>query len=493
MNAPATIGANIVPRATIRDICGRRQKALDLFDAAHGQLVNASGALDAAKLAYACIDPRHSPSTASPESSYTYSTRRETDHFLDGLQVPPLEAFRAEARKMVDRRMWATIVEMTDLERLMDKEAKDQLRDQLLADVPEATEENVVATLQDFAANAGRIWRRGIANCFSRLDRRFRSHDGWKIGSRVILSHMFDGFGHWNYHRNHRDTLYDIDRVFCLLDGRESPHLLGGIAQVVEESRKSGGWGGRQSECESEYFKIRCFKNGNCHIWFKRDDLVARVNRLLGEYYGDVIPEERNPDPDTGLHEPKLTPAKRLGFFPTPEAVASTVIEGAQLYRPKDEPPLVVLEPSAGTGNLAYLAADQGCVVDCIEIDGVRASALRHSRRFRRVQMADFLSIAPRPIYDRVVMNPPFDRERDIDHVVHALKFLKPGGCLVAVMSAGTEFRETRKARGFREMVLRLNGQFHDLPEGSFSSVGTDINTIVVRVWADGRKQWGWR
>ena len=68
----------------------------------------------------------------------------------------------------------------------------------------------------------------------------------------------------------------------------------------------------------------------------------------------------------------------------------------------------------------------------------------------------DFLHLKPDPenLYDRVVMNPPFDRERDIDHVIHALKFLAPEGVLVAIMSAGTEFRETRKSVAFRELML---------------------------------------
>jgi hypothetical protein len=80
-------------------------------------------------------------------------------------------------------------------------------------------------------------------------------------------------------------------------------------------------------------------------------------------------------------------------------------------------------------------------------------------------------------------MNPPFDRERDIDHVLHALGFLKPDGCLVAIMSAGTEFRETRKSIAFRELVDRMNGIWWDLPAGSFASVGTYVNTRILRVW----------
>jgi hypothetical protein len=84
-------------------------------------------------------------------------------------------------------------------------------------------------------------------------------------------------------------------------------------------------------------------------------------------------------------------------------------------------------------------------------------------------------------------MNPPFDMERDIDHVMRAMQFLAPDGILVAVMSAGTEFRETRKSIAFRTLVANLNGSWQDLPRGSFASVGTNVNTLIVRFAKDGR------
>ena len=76
-------------------------------------------------------------------------------------------------------------------------------------------------------------------------------------------------------------------------------------------------------------------------------------------------------------------------------------------------------------------------------------------------------------------MNPPFDRGRDVDHVSHALKLLAPDGVLVAVMSAGVEFREDAKTSDFRAEVKRRGGKFHDLPPGSFASVGTHVNTVL--------------
>jgi type I restriction-modification system DNA methylase subunit len=75
-------------------------------------------------------------------------------------------------------------------------------------------------------------------------------------------------------------------------------------------------------------------------------------------------------------------------------------------------------------------------------------------------------------------------RELDIDHVMHAFKFLKPGGKLVSVMSAGITFRQDRKAVAFREMLEAHNGQIIPLPEGSFKESGTGVNAVIVTVEA---------
>jgi hypothetical protein len=54
-------------------------------------------------------------------------------------------------------------------------------------------------------------------------------------------------------------------------------------------------------------------------------------------------------------------------------------------------------------------------------------------------------------------------------------------------MSAGTEFRETKKATALRALVKAKNGRFADLLPCSFSSVGTNVNTIVLQLWNNGR------
>lgn len=481
-----TIGSQLMRRETVEEIVSRRDSALALYAEAHEAIGAASGAIIRA------VKAGPSPRI----NRYNHHLHGEKVTFHHALRYPERDEYMRTARRIVDTDAWAHLIEITDLERLMDKKAKDQLNQQLLSDPPEVTVDNVLATLQQLLLESGMIFRRGIAECFSALDRRFRSHDGWKIGSRIVLSYCFDEWGCWNYRSNHRDTMMDIERVFRILD--DNPASSFEIVDATERSRL-GGHGRRQSEIETGYFKIRGFKNGNAHIWFKRDDLLERVNMLLGEYYGAPIPEDREPEADTGLRDPKTTLARHFGFYPTPDAAAERFFDRVPLYREKGNPALTVLEPSAGTGNLARRCVRYGrdkntapVVVDCVEVQPALAQALRGEGIYRKVYGCDFLQIRPSTtgLFDRVVMNPPFDRERDIDHVMHALDFLKPDGHLCAIMSAGTEFRETRKSIAFRALMEKMNARWEDMPARSFSSVGTNCNTVILRVWKDARSFW---
>ena len=474
----------LIPRATVESIVMLRNVALAKYNTAYAALSVAAESIQEAQQAGAAASPGI--------NSYNWHSDQSRQDFLFNLEVAKQEDFIASARRLTDIDVWSHIVRMTDLESIMDKEGKDELRDSLQTDPPEVTVENVYATLQQFSFDYNLIWKRGLANCFSKLDRRFRSHSGWKVGNRIILNKAMSDWGYFSNRLNHRDTLIDVERAFFVLDGRTPPKVYTGIVQVVEESRRKG-YGARQSEVETEFFKVNVYINGNIHIWFKRKDLVEKANKLLAEYYGEVIPDARTPEEDSADVEPKTTLAKNYGHFPTPYAVAEQVIEVAELRRRRSDASLLtVLEPSAGAGNLARRAVEQGCTVDCIEIQAPLARSLEMSGLYHCVFQEDFMRVRAHQSFDRVIMNPPFDLERDIDHVLHAMEFLKPDGCLLAVMSAGTEFRETKKSRAFRDRMKVLHARWRDLPAGSFAEVGTNVNTLMIRVWKDGRTQSYW-
>lgn len=163
-------------------------------------------------------------------------------------------------------------------------------------------------------------------------------------------------------------------------------------------------------------------------------------------------------------------------FFPTPRAVVDELIELADL-----SPGMRVLEPSAGRGAIAGPLAETGVVIDAIEMMPANCEALAASGiRLMSVRCADFLTVEPTEFYDRVVMNPPFSRQKDIKHVMHAFRFLRPGGILVSVMSAGVTFRDDRLTKEFRAMVEAHEGEIAPLPEGAFKESGTMVRTVVV-------------
>lgn len=458
----------IVARATIDQIEAGRNRCLDLYGQAW-DLVRGAG--DAAAIAV-------------PGGVYALpSLRPDQRHW----GLASREEFLEETRRPLDRSIWTHLLRATQLDRLMDKAAKDQFRAEVENDPPPATADNCQATIERLMAESGTIFRRGIANAFSGLDRRFRSHDGFKIGSRIVLTWFANSDGYVGS-GGKRDTLLDVERAFYVLDGKMQPDADGGILGALATARGGRLYGPSAYEAETDYFRVRVFKNGNAHVWFLREDLVEQVNLRLAEHYGAALaagPEAAQADVK---YEPGRHVAKNFGAFMSPPAVVERLLAAADIHSRGGRlgggwtpPTFRVLEPSAGIGNVAAAIAGQGSTVTAVEIQAALIPQLREAIAGSVVRMANFLELSPRDIgrFERVVMNPPFDGGLDVDHVVHALQFVEPGGRLVAVMSAGVEFREDKKTAAFRALVERHGGKFQDLPIGSFAESGTMVNTVI--------------
>lgn len=177
----------------------------------------------------------------------------------------------------------------------------------------------------------------------------------------------------------------------------------------------------------------------------------------------------------------EITDAKRefQAFF-TPEDLGRRVIAEARIA-----PDMLVLEPSAGEGVLARLAMEAGAQVACVELN----PTLREHLEFLTGACicADFLRTDVVELggpFDRVVMNPPFTRQQDARHVLHAARMLKPDGRLVAIMGGSVTFRETPYYREVRDLVANTGGSITMLPEGSFKASGTTVNTCLVVIEA---------
>jgi len=164
---------------------------------------------------------------------------------------------------------------------------------------------------------------------------------------------------------------------------------------------------------------------------------------------------------------------KDFDYFPTPSKLVTRLIELAEIGKA-----MKVLEPSAGTGNIAKELIKMADV-DCVELREEYADKIRG---ICKVQVTDFLTVEPNPIYDRVVMNPPFGKQADIKHVTHALKFLKKGGRLVSIMASGVTFRQNKLTETFNDLLGEYDYEVLDVPEKAFKDSGTMVKTVILVV-----------
>ena len=150
-------------------------------------------------------------------------------------------------------------------------------------------------------------------------------------------------------------------------------------------------------------------------------------------------------------------------FYPTPGAIVARMLQLANV-----QPYHRCLDPEGGAGNICLALRDLGVKhIDCFELNAglVEALTLLGFPLLGR----DFLSATPRPIYDRILMNPPFGKDAHIEHVRHAYDWLAPGGELVAVLPLEHPSR-IKKRRQFSEWLDSIGADRYPNPPKSFTS-----------------------
>ena len=367
-------------------------------------------------------------------------------------------------RIAMDRAMWRSFVVNTPLWSLMDTKARKQFDADMAGTPPEANEDNLSATMQAYFADADNIFRRSLIETFRNLSSEYRSNDAFRLDKKIILGHIQDSYGHFSHYAE--DRIRDLDRVFWVLDGKEYPSdysagLTGKLREAMRET--SGALTAGAGKCETEYFSVRYFKNGNAHATFKRPDLVLKANRIIAEYYGEVLPG------DTGMKKPAPTRDDLDdNYFPTPDSVIAQMIAEAEI-----EDDMRVLEPSAGDGRIIRAVKSAWPEIDIrgYEIDPDRAKEAG-------VRCFDFMQAYAEPTYDRILMNPPFSHGRWHQHVLHAWDMLLPGGRLVAVIPFGS----VREKYAERWNTIYREGFVNEItvPKGAFKESGTMIETRIL-------------
>lgn len=201
--------------------------------------------------------------------------------------------------------------------------------------------------------------------------------------------------------------------------------------------------------------------------------LGGKWNKRAGSHvFASCDPEEAIAN---YLETGKLDKAENFGFFPTPAPLARELVKLAGL-----RPGHTVLEPQAGVGGIASICAEitGKANITCYEIQRKNCDVLR-SLGFT-VEQADFLAVEPVQQFEFVILNPPFEKQADIDHVMHAFKFVAPGGTMAAIMSIGVTFRTNSKTTQFRAFLDSMGARIKVNDKNAFKESGTAAQTVSI-------------
>ena len=169
---------------------------------------------------------------------------------------------------------------------------------------------------------------------------------------------------------------------------------------------------------------------------------------------------------------------KEFQFFPTPWPVAERLCKMAEL-----DATSTVLEPSCGDGRLADVIMEYSpASLFCVELDP--NMVLKLEGKPYQVLWDDFLRVGRENVgrVSRIVMNPPFTRFQDIDHIRHAYDLLDEGGILVSVACESPFFRSEKKAVEFRAFLDEARAEVIRLETGAFHESGTKIPVRLVKI-----------
>ena len=201
----------------------------------------------------------------------------EKDVIADCLLEMKREVWKGIIDKLNVRQMMST-VKANELDaQLYGQDSRNWKHDGSIKELPEVTEENIWQTIKGLMDNLGNFQTEAIQEAFDTIRRNSEGYksteEGFKVGEKSVLTLMTEAnySGGLRIRYNSEQRARVIENAFRLLDGKGPAQS--NKAEICEKLQAG-------SEGETEYYRFRAFKNGNLHVWFKRMDLVKKLNEI---------------------------------------------------------------------------------------------------------------------------------------------------------------------------------------------------------------------
>lgn len=400
----------------------------------------------------------------------------------------------------LDASFWQRTLELTDVIEAMPQARRDKWHELVSTHkTPPFERSTVLSTLQDLLAQRHLFFGERVDGIFRALSHAHVTNRPEGFGRRMIVAHVMGALG---VNFSQAGHLADLRAVVARFMGRGEPRHYD-VHRIVEAARRYNC--GKWVSLDGGAIRLRVYGNGNAHLevhpemaWRLNAILASMYPGAIPEqhrrrpkrrapkdfqFYSRPLPfvviellvdgridgeifefrygaEEHRAYREAcdvlqalgGVHQDGVfrfdysireviaevvasgvVPDQRAHqYYPTPAELAARVVAAAGI-----EAHHSVLEPSAGQGALATLMPAQQTTL--VEISPLFAKVLR--AKGREVIQTDFLRWRPRRRFDRIVMNPPFDRGQWREHLAHASELLAGGGRIVAVLPMGASGR----------------------------------------------------
>ena len=214
---------------------------------------------------------------------------------------------------------------------------------------------------------------------------------------------------------------------------------------------------------------------------------VAKNLELIGGKWkgGKVMGFVFQEDPTQLLKEiasgNKRNIKKEFQFYATPDYLADYLVQLASL-----ETTDIILEPSAGQGAIIK-AINKVCksIPDCFELLELNQQIILKSDLNYTIIGYDFLKERKKIFYSKIIANPPFSKNQDIDHVLEMYACLRKGGRIVSITSESWMNGNQKKQLNFQQWVQDVNASIYDIPKGSFKQSGTMVGGKILVIDKD--------
>jgi len=220
------------------------------------------------------------------EDSYTFEL---------GLQSHAHNIGIDEVKRAFKREAWSVLIDRIGIRKLMSTKRAEELDEALHKShrtysrepedsLPDISPETLFEVLNGMVSSADEFMQESVQEVYDALKPRGKTKyktnsSPWALESKVIKEWMVE-YSYNSFRPCYGAAerhLMSLDNIFHRLDGKGVPvgHR-GPLVDAINACTLD------DNVADTAFFKVRCFRNRNIHLWFKRQDLLDKFNEIAG-------------------------------------------------------------------------------------------------------------------------------------------------------------------------------------------------------------------